>query len=259
MELATLQQLFYDAIFQRSERVVEQISRYIVSTPGLTAADRLAIYRKSVISKLTQTLNRIYPVSQRLVGEKCFKAIALSYIEQYSSLSSDLGHYGEQLSDFIAQSPIATMLPYLADVTRLEWHWHRIFTGADSLLFDFKTLATIPSTQWGQIIFHLPPTAALLASAYPIHRIWAVNQPDYRGESLVHLEEGGIKLFLWRQEYTQRMEFLSEEEWLLLHQFQENKTFAAICEALSQTTLNIPISLQQFVQRGWISHFTVES
>ncbi|OQW93797.1 MAG: DUF2063 domain-containing protein [Beggiatoa sp. IS2] len=258
MELETLQQLFYDALFEKDERASEQICQQIVSTADLGAMDRLAIYRSSVIGKLSRTLGRIYPVGQRLVGAEFFKTITADYIHHYPSVSPNLGDYGEQFAHFIAQSPTVAILPYLADVLRLEWHWHKIFTGIDSLPFDFKALAIISPTQWSEIIFRLPPTFALLESAYPIHRIWAVNQPDYQGEPLVHLEEGGVKMFLWRKEYAMRLEFVTEEEWLLLHQFQENKKFAMVCEELAHTDLNIPVLLQQFVQRGWINGFSIE-
>ncbi len=257
MELATLQQLFYDAVFEKNEAAWGQICQQIVSTSTLTAVDRLKIYQKSVFGKLSRTLSRIYPVCQQLVGEGFFKIMALSYIHQYSSVSSNLGDYGEQFADFITQYPPATTLPYLSDIAQLEWHWHRIFTGIDHLPFNFKALEMIPPTQWDAITFYLPPTTALLESIYPIHRIWEVNQPDYQGESQVDLDTGGVKLFLWRQGYTLRMELLTEEEWLLLHQFQRNKKLAAICEELAHTDLNIPVLLQQFVQRGWISDFSI--
>ncbi len=64
----------------------------------------------------------IYPVCCQLVGEIFFNATALSFINQCPCLSPDLGDYGKQFPDFIANFEPVKHLPYLSDVAHLEWH-----------------------------------------------------------------------------------------------------------------------------------------
>lgn len=257
MELAVLQQLFYDAIFDEKGTSSQELCQQISTAPNLTAAEGIAIYRGSIVGKLNHTLQAIYPVCYRLVGEAFFEATASTYLHCYPPTSPDLGDYGEKFPEFLADFEPATKLPYLPDVARLEWHWHRIFNGEDTTQLDFQALANIPQTKWGELIFYLPKASVLLESIYPIHRIWQVNQPDYEGDESVNLEEGGIKIFLQRQDYEMRLDLPTEPEWQLLKAFQSQHPFALICEDLDnqEPAPNISTLLPQFVQRGWITDF----
>ncbi|MDM8560722.1 putative DNA-binding domain-containing protein [Candidatus Parabeggiatoa sp. HSG14] len=260
MELAALQQLFYDAIFDKEGTNEKELCKLITTANNLTANEGIAIYRGSILGKLSRALKSIYPVCYRLVGEKFFEATATTYIHRFPSKSPDLGDYGEHFPDFLVNFEPAASLPYLPDVTRLEWHWHRIFNGEDSSTLDLKALGKISQTQWGDLIFHLPKTSILLESPYPIHKIWQINQSDYEGEEYVNLEEGEIKVFLWRQGYDMRIDLPTEEEWQLLKAFQAKKPFETICEDLAvgyEPAHGVSALLTQFVQRGWIVDFSV--
>ena len=96
----------------------------------------------------------------------------------------------------------------------------------------------------------------LLESAYPIHRIWQVNQSDYQGDDLVSLEEGGIKIFLWRKDYDMHIDLPTEQEWELLKAFQVNDRFELVCEKLGDR-VDVGSLLPLFVQRGWIADFSL--
>lgn len=260
MELLVLQKLFYEAILKQDQVSYQTLCQHIKAAQGLEPAQGLAIYRGSVMGKLVRTLRAIYPVCYRLVGEKFFKATAEKFIHCYPSFSPDLGNYGQQFSDFLADfEPVVTQLPYLPDVARLEWFWHRIFNGEETTPLDLDALGKVSQDKWGDLILHIPKNSMLLESIYPIHRIWAVNQPDYEGHEQVSLAEGGVKIFLWRQHYTMRIDLPSEEEWQLLAAFKQHKRFEEVCETLlaRTATLDIPQLLAQVVQRGWITHFSL--
>ncbi|OAD22794.1 hypothetical protein THIOM_001393 [Candidatus Thiomargarita nelsonii] len=261
MELAALQQLFYEAIFDKSSTSSEALCQQITTAPNLTVADGIAIYRDSIVGKLSNTLQAIYPVCYRLVGEAFFEMIASTYLHRSPSTSPDLGDYGEDFPEFLAHFESAASLPYLPDIARLEWHWHRIFNGEETSVLDFQALANIPQEKWGELIFHLPKASVLLESVYPIHRIWQVNQPDYEGDESVNLNEGGIKILLWRQNDEMRIDLPTPSEWQLLKAFQSEHPFALICEELAQNEASVDVSalLTQFVQRGWIADFSFYS
>lgn len=254
MDVIALQNLFYQAIWERDAASLEKLSKKIAAPPNLTPVESLAIYRGNVIGTLTKTLISTYPVCGQLVGEEFFEAMAGKFISQYPCFSPNLGDYGEEFPDFLANFEPVANLPYLPDVARLEWHWGQVFIGENTKELDFQRLAKVPQENWGDLIFHLPKNGVLLESTYPIHRIWEVNQPDYRSNEIVSLDEGGIKIFLWRKGYDMRIDLPNEQEWALLKAFQGNDSFEVICENLGDV-VDVGSLLPLFVQRGWIADF----
>ena len=259
MELRTLQQLFYDALVNPDSAKTQVLSQQIKAAKDLTPSQGLGIYRGSIMGNLSRTLRSIYPVCYQLVGEKFFEAMAVAYMRRFPSHSPDLGDYGEALPDFLSNFSPAAQLPYLADVARLEWHWHRVFHGEASKVLDYQALSLVPQERWGELIFQLPRNSILLESAYPIHRIWQVNQPDYEGEEVVSLDEGANKIFLWRQGYQMRLDLPSQAEWQLLKAFQTENPLETICEHLAAQEPSVEVAslLPLFVQRGWIVSFSI--
>lgn len=261
MEAIKLQNLFVRAVWETDSNSIEELSKYIKAPQNLTLAECLAIYRNNVIGNLSRTLMSIYPVCCQLVGENFFEATALKFINRFPCLSPDLGDYGEEFPDFLVNFEPVKNLPYLPDVARLEWHWHRVFCGEDTRGLDFQALGEIPQEKWGELIFYLPKNSVFLESVYPIHRIWQVNQSDYEGDEIVSLDEGGIKIFLWRQGYDMRIDLPNDEEWELLRAFQGNYSFEVICESFAGAESKVDVSflLPLFVQRGWIADFYLDN
>ena len=120
-------------------------------------------------------------------------------------------------------------------------------------------MSAVDQEKWSDLIFSLPKNSVLLASPYPIHRIWEVNQPDYEGLEEVSLSAGGVKIFLWRQGYEMRLELPHDEEWELLQAFAAQESFGDICGRLitQSPPLDVPSLLPLFVQRGWIAGFSL--
>ena len=69
----------------------------------------------------------------------------------------------------------------------------RAFHAADEPAMNTAALANVAATDMHRIIFRLPVSACLITSEYPIHRIWQVNQADWKGDRTVDLEPGNIQ------------------------------------------------------------------
>ena len=254
--LHELQQDFLTGLFDPQQQL--PILQYIKQMEGKTAADQFAIYRGSVTGGLTKALAEIYAVCQKLVGKEFFDAIIGHFISHQRSYSPDLNDYGAQLSEFIGNFPAAASLPYLADVARLEWAWHRAFNGEDAPHGDLDSLSKLDQDQYPSIIFHLAKNCALLESVYPIHRIWETNQDDFKGDKQVNLDEGGVRLIIWRHGLTMHMDPLDDAQWALLTELNQQQFFAHVCEKFSQIHTNDDIGtvLSSILQRGWITSFS---
>src|SRR4030067_705372 len=84
------------------------------------------VYRNNVFLSLTGALAAVYPVVRRLVGEGFFDYLADSFIRAHRPGSGNLHDFGVELAEFLAGFPACAPHPYLADVARPEWAYHRV-------------------------------------------------------------------------------------------------------------------------------------
>jgi hypothetical protein len=260
MKLAALQQLFTAAALGTAS--AEELARLEAQLEGsavLPAREGIAAYRHSVAGKLQRSLEQTYPACLKLVGEPFFGAMAAAFLQQGPSRSPDLGDYGAAFPAFIAAFPPAASLPYLADVARLEWAWHRAFHAPDQPRLDLAALARVPPELWDRLVFRLPAGAALLASDFPIHRIWEVNTNPEAHDPVIDLDQGGIRIFVWRDGSTTRLEFPSPPEWPLLQAFDRGLPLGQVCRGSDQLPqATIAELLPLWLQRGWLGGFELQ-
>ena len=257
ISLEQLQELFYTAVFEHGSDnlAISDLGHYINETEGLSSIDHFNIYKGSITASLNRALREIYPVCNRLTGDNFFNAMGKEYMCNTPSRSADLANYGEDFPDFIASFKHTEKLPYLPDVARLDWVWHRAFHATDETGLDTERLAEVQENDKGQIVFKLTLSASLISSEYPVHHIWEVNQDDYTGEQTVNLDEGGVDLLVWRQGYTMRIDPIDAGEWNLLKGIQQQRPFSELCD--KETDYENDTLLPHCVQQGWIAGFYI--
>jgi len=232
---------------------------FIQANEQQTATQRLQAYRHSLLGHLHQVLSEIYPVCQRLLGEAFFEKLGVRYIKANPSNSLNLHDYGESFAEFLTNFPPLADYPYLPDVARLEWHWHRAFHARDEDGLDMQALSNLSTDDMPHLHFRLPASSRLLHSDYPIQQIWAVNQPEYKGEQTIDLAQGGCYLMIWRYAYEMRIDELSQAEWLFLSAINAGESFSGVCERLPQeySDCNPAQLAPQCVERGYINDFYI--
>ncbi|GAA3937780.1 DNA-binding domain-containing protein [Litoribacillus peritrichatus] len=259
MNLKDWQEAFYRGIFDPTQDNIQKACEGVDSTDNLSAEERLGIYRGSILGGLTSGLSGIYPVCEKLVGEQYFTQMVSGYLKQYPSGSPDLGNYGEHLPQYISDFQPAKELFYLPDVAKVEWLWHQAFNAAETPasnqgFLPVSELANIAVEDQARIQFCLNPSASLMKSDYPVHKIWAVNQNDYEGDQTVNLDDGETNLIVWRsQDFGMRIDVINEDELKFLTAINQGKLFAEIAEM----SFSLPISelLPPYIQMGLISGF----
>lgn len=145
---------------------------------GSDPARRFAVYRNNVIVSLTDALADSFPVTQELVGEEFFRAMARLFACAHPPKSPVLALYGDTFPAFIERFPPAAGLPYLADVARLEFLRVRAYHAAD--------LKPVPTAQFAnaladesalpRLILALHPSVGVLESAAAVVSLWAAHQ-----------------------------------------------------------------------------------
>jgi hypothetical protein len=164
----------------------------------LSPAARIDIYRNNVFGNYRKALAATFPVLRRLVGPAFFNAAVDAYVRAHPSTRGDVNRYGGELARFLADYAAARALAYLPDIARLEWAVDQAGIAADAPPFDLAALASLPDEAHAGLRFLPHPSLQLVASPYPILRIWQVNQPAFDGAAEVDLGEGGDSLLVSR-------------------------------------------------------------
>lgn len=145
---------------------------------GSDPAVRLAVHRNNRVSGLVDGLAAGFPVTQQLVGEAFFRAMAALFVRQQPPRSAVLAHYGDGLAAFIDHFAPAQSLPYLADMARLEQARSRACHAADApvLTAEAAAPALAGGARSGELRLACHPSCGLLRSAHAVVSLWAAHQ-----------------------------------------------------------------------------------
>ncbi len=250
--LRDLQSRFAAAVFE------DDHGRFAVEVrAGRFGGERLLqIYRHNSFASLTRALEAVYPVAARLVGDGFFRYAADCYIRQHPSTSGNLHDFGDRFAAFLEAFEPAATLPYLADVARLEWAWHRVFHAAGHVALSLEQLAAVPAALHDRLVFALHPATQLLVSEYPILAIWQANQPEAEDQE-INLAAGGVRLLVLRRGLDVEFKTLGAGEYQLLRACADGRDFATACAAAfaAEPEFDLPGALQQHVLLGTIAAF----
>jgi hypothetical protein len=165
---------------------------------GLDVEARLGIYRHHVLTTLTAVLRETFAVVARLVGDGFFAFAADAYVRREPPHGPCLAEYGAGFAGFLAAFPPCRDLVYLPDVARLEWAMHAAFHAEEASGLEIGRLRAIPAEAAAALVFRLDPSLALLASPWPVDRIWRANQPGADPDAIVDLGAGSVHLEIRR-------------------------------------------------------------
>lgn len=195
--LHELQQHFAAAIVTGDAQPAS--SSIIADAPG--AAARLAIYINHFRVTLIEALASAFPVVQQLVGEPFFRAAARRYVREIPPADPCLFAYGDAFPAFVARLTEAASLPYLGGVARLEWAIHQAWHAPDAEVVDTETAAgALAVAGIADVHIRLHPSCRLVASRFPVDRIWQVHQQPCDERSAIALDAGAARLLVHRRD-----------------------------------------------------------
>ena len=162
----------------------------------------MAVYGRSIRANYRNALAATYPTSRRIAGTSFFHGAVDAYAVAHPSRSGDLNEYGDAFGTFLARYPPAAELPYLPDVARLEWAIDEATRAADSRFNPdavLDALARQTANALPGLRLAIEPSCRFVSSAFPLLRIWQVNQPDYTGDLRVDFTSGPDSLRVRRE------------------------------------------------------------
>lgn len=203
-------------------------------TPPRDAAERLAIYRRAVFANYRNALGATFPVVARLAGTSSFNAAVDAFVRAHPSRSGDLNVYGDAFADFLSGFAPAATLSCLPDVARLEWAIDEASRAADTERAPTSILAAfaeVAPDRLSAVRITLEPSCRLVASRYPILRLWQVNQPDHDGDDCVSLDASAQALLVRRDVRGIALEPLTAGEFAWLEALASGAALGAAIDA----------------------------
>jgi len=226
-------------------------------TAGEIADARIAVYRANGRANYRNALTATYPVVRRLTGAPFFNAAVDAFVAAHPPDSGDLNVYGERLAGFLERYAPAANLPYLPDVARLEWAIDEANRAADAPCVPDAVLAAlsiVAPERLPHLRLALDASCRLVASAFPILRIWRANQADRAGDELIALDEGGVALLARRDPQGVAVESLGTGEYAWLAALAHHGTLGAALDAAlaADPSFDLGAALRTHVAAGTI-------
>jgi len=144
---------------------------------AIPALSRLAIYRNNTMVSLTTVLARAYPAVARHLGGEAFKAAARGFIQARPPRLPQLSAYGDGFADWLDRTAAPAAAGWAGDLARLEWAAHRALFAPEAPPLDPSALGTLPAERYGEIVFDLHPSLAVVRSLWPIEDLWRAEGP----------------------------------------------------------------------------------
>lgn len=169
----------------------------VLTSPILSVADVVSIHANNFRLTLSAALAANFRAVQALVGDDCFAALATRYVRQNPPTAPVLAEYGAGFADFLAHQPELRALPYLPDVARLDWAWNVAFHSAEAVPLTAADLPDLLARD-GDPDLRLHPSARLLQSPFPVHRIWSMARYPEQFSGEIDLNAGPDHLLILR-------------------------------------------------------------
>jgi hypothetical protein len=254
--LHRLQERCYRAfIFGETEPLLAELA--VNST---RAAACIGVYQNNARETYRLALQASYPVIERLVGEDCFRGLALKYMREFPSTSGDLQNFGLAFPEMLEDIYTSTEFTYFADVARLEWAMEIVQLRSTDEPLNLKGLGELDPSLIPTVRLTRASSAQLVNSPYPILAIWKSNQTGQAAE--INLSSGAEHVVVRRAGGNTELTAISSVAASLALILEETATLAEATDAFAakfgdDTDTNLGDALQHLTSSGLITGFSL--
>ena len=219
-----------------------------LSIDGKLAAE---IYRNNSIGTRTKTLQEIYPVVEKILGDKCFNRLAYDFVTTTPSNNSDLNAYGENFPDFLSaivvQQDAFKTYSYLSELACLEWHFHAAYYADDDPFFSASESTPIDTS----VLVLQSQSLYTISTAFPVFAIWHGNQGD-EGVTEVTSVDGNEYILISRHQGHPRIEKICSEDWRIIQWVEDGIELEALAAKAVEQGLELQARLPAMIELGWL-------
>jgi hypothetical protein len=246
MKLAELQDRFWE-LATRSPGA-HPAAESFVSTPDLSADDRLDIYANMFVWRQIDALREDFPKLAQLLGDEGFYATAEKYLSAHPSTHPSLAQLGRRFASFLAESPGSR--PDLADLAALEWARCEVFEEAH---VRPATADLIRGPEPAQMALRTVPALRLLTLRHDVLPLWKDLED---GKAAPPPRAQPTTVAVWRKDFVVFHVGIAPEEALGLRRAISGGTLGEICEAFADgedAVQEACSALASWFAEGWIS------
>ncbi len=196
------------------KQFIQKISKKSKISPQLA----LDIYRNNTRGARLKSLEIIYSVCKKILGDETFYSIAKQYAIEDTEGLSDLNHYGESfilhLKSLLEAGRLSEDYGYLADLASLEYKMHAAYYANTDPEFPFKLFEEKINNKQ-QVVFIISSALGLIASTYPVYEIWKSNKEQQYVEKIKAIE-GKQYLLIYRNEYKPSIIVINKNQYIVI-------------------------------------------
>lgn len=132
------------------------------------------IYRNNVWSGWQDSLNAAYPVIGRVIGEEAMNLVAGWFCAQQPPPQGKILNFGCGFADFLATTPLASSIPWLCELAKLEYAHLEAALAGDAPRLTARDFT--PQEDFSQLRLRLHPSLRLLSLDWPVDELWQAHQ-----------------------------------------------------------------------------------
>jgi hypothetical protein len=249
--LAETQALFTEAITGAQPVPAARLEACFAGTPGLPAAERVAIYADMYRWRLTDALRETFPSLVRFLGDQDFAALAEDYLARHPSEHHDVGQVGRLMAAFLRQHPHLER-PDLADLAELEWARQEVFLAPPVEPVGAEVLAGLDAEGFSRTGLRLSPALQLLVQDHAAPPLWRRLED---GEAPDPPAPGPAAVAVWRSGFEVFHAPIPLDEARALAAARCGDSLAAVCAAFGEReepAVAAHAVLSSWLQEGWI-------
>lgn len=221
--LRDVQARFWSAL--HTGDVEPELAGMVLSTPSFDATERVGVYQGMYVRRLHEVLREDFPKLAETLGDD-FEDVAQSYLVRHPSENPSVRHFGRHLAAFLETDSTSRVLPWLADLARLERARVDAFDAPGAEPVRAADLAAVAPEDWAALRFTPAPSLGLVDAAWAVHDVWSA--PAERPAP------GCVRLRVWRQDWKVFHAAMDPIEADALRALVAGAPFADVCEAVAE-------------------------
>jgi hypothetical protein len=256
-DLATLQRWMYAAVtspdLSDGDVVVNEV---VARSDHLSAAERLAVYRRGYRQRLVECMREMHPASRHVLGDEVFDAFALDYLAGHPPAGYTLFRVDDGFADYLSETRPDRDAPaeqrygwadLLVDLARLERAWLDVYDGPGTE----GTIALSPADllDGDDVAVVLAPCLRLLEASHPVAGYLDAVR---RGADPELPRPRATRYVLSRRDYVVTVTELDEPAFALLATLRAGAHLGAAAVGAGVSLHTARAWLREWADRGWL-------
>ena len=257
-DLAAVQRWMYAAVTSpdRSDGDLA-VDDVVAPSARLSAADRLAVYRRGYRQRLVECLREMHPASRHLLGDEVFDAFVLDYLAARPPSSYTLFRLDDGFADHLAatrpdrDAPAGERLAWadmLVDLARVERAWLDVYDGPGTEGLTTPSGADLP--EGDDVALLTVPCLRLLVTSHPVGGYLDAVR---RGADPPLPQPRTTRYAVSRRDYVVTFTELDESPYAVLDALRAGAVLRAAADRAGVPPSVASGWLRDWTDRGWIS------